>query len=181
MGPRQAWKQAGQAGAQEPHIPISICPARLRIGIAGEGGLVTPLSALTSHLSSEDKPAPDQHCGTARLTAAAARPAEFNQDSGFSLAPRWKPRLEPEGFLLRQEVLRPEPPRLTPHRGSQGSPRGCGGCPASRCPAMETGAGEGQLRAPNPGSLPVPPSSSPTSPTIWVSLTLSTGARTPAP
>lgn len=36
--------------------------------------------------------------------------------------------------------------------------------PASRCPAMETEASEGQLRAPNPGSLPIPPSSSQKSP-----------------
>ena len=50
LGPRQAWKKAGQAGNQEPGIPDRhVSPVMLLPQAAGGDGLVILSLALTSH------------------------------------------------------------------------------------------------------------------------------------
>lgn len=116
--PKQGWAlgELGRKQARRGHrsqaFRIGVCPAMCLVGTAAEGGLATLSLALTSHQPPiVREPAPNQHCRTGLLTAEDSRPMEFIQDRGFNLVPQWKPHPEPEGFLLRQEALRPATPQ----------------------------------------------------------------------
>ena len=134
---QQRWALGKLAGmqARQGHrsqaFPTSTCPAVLLGGIAGKGGLGTPPSALAGHRPTPvhvQTDTPNQLCRAALLTVEGSGPGEFIRDCGPSLGSSMEATPGAWGVLAgARGCLYLPPPRLTPHRGLQGNPRGCGG------------------------------------------------------